>query len=108
MAEIFHNKLVRDNIPAIITENGDTPIWHVATDPERLQATLEKIVEEAKEVLESGGSADEFADLLEAYKEALIQLEYTDEMIEKIRVEKAKKRGGLSLGIILDKVVTND
>ncbi len=108
MGEIIHNKLVRDEIPAIITGNGDTPIWHTAEGEEILQATLEKIVEEAKEILESGGSLDEFADLKQAWLKAVELLGYTEEAIEAARIEKVKKRGGLSLNIILDKVVTND
>ena len=108
MSEIIYNKLVRDNIPAIITENGDTPTWHVADEKEQLSATLEKIVEEAKEVLESGGSVDELADLKEVYLKLSDLLGYTDEMIEVARIEKAKKRGAFSSNIILDKVAIND
>jgi len=108
MGEIIYNKLVRDNIPTIITENGDTPIWHTADEKEQLQATLEKVVEEAKEVLESGGSKDELGDLKQTLLKLYELLGYTEEMIETARIEKAKKRGAFSLNIILDKVVTND
>ena len=108
MGEIIHNKLVRDFIPKVITENGDTPVWHVLKDDERLKPTLEKIVEEAKELLESGGSAEEVVDLQDVLNEALNLLGYDEQKLEAIRIEKAKKRGGFSLGIFLDKVVTND
>jgi len=108
VSEIVHNKLVRDNIPAIITANGDTPIWHTADEKERLQAALEKIVEEAKEVLESGGSIYEFADLEETRLKVYELLGYTEEMVEAARIEKAKERGGFLLNIILEKVITDD
>ena len=108
MSEIMHNKLVRDSIPDIITQNGDTPVWHTAEGEEVLRASLVKIVEEANEILESGGSLEEFADLKEVWLKTTQLLGYSEEMIETARLEKAKKRGGLSLNIILDKVVLHD
>ena len=38
-----YNKLVRDNIPNIIKENGEEPIYHTLNDEEYWDALLKKI-----------------------------------------------------------------
>lgn len=108
MGKIIHNKLVRDKIPAIITKNGDEPVWHTLPESKRLAALLEKLIEEAKELQESNGSLEERADVAEVLKEIDTLLGYDGSIVEAARIEKAEKRGGFSLGIFLDKVVTND
>lgn len=108
MSEIIHNKLVRDKIPAIITENGDKPTWHSLSDKEYLTALLDKLIEEAQELRESNGSLEERADVAEVLRQIDASLNFTEKTVERARIEKAKKRGGFSLGIFLDKVVTND
>jgi predicted house-cleaning noncanonical NTP pyrophosphatase (MazG superfamily) len=108
MGEIIHNKLVRDKIPAIITKNGDEPVWHVLKEKERLLALLNKLIEEAKELLESGGSLEERADVAEVLKELDKLLGFDESTVETERLDKANKRGGFSSGVFLDKVITND
>lgn len=109
MSEIVYNKLVRDNIPAIITADNAEPVFETLTDNAAyLQSLLEKFVEEAKELLESGGSLDEWADVEEVRKAILEQQGHDYATVEAARIEKAKKRGSFSLRIFLKKVVTND
>ena len=43
-----YNKLVRDNIPNIISENGEKPITRVLTDEEYIRELNIKIEEEVK------------------------------------------------------------
>lgn len=46
-------KLVRDNIPAIIEKNGETCVTRKLTDKEYETALAEKLQEEVKELLEA-------------------------------------------------------
>ena len=48
-----YNKLVRDNIPNIIKENGEEPIYHILNDEEYWNALLKKDTEELEEVKEA-------------------------------------------------------
>ena len=102
----MYNKLVRDNIPDIIRSNGEEPIVHVLDD-EAYKSELErKLLEEANEVVESGGvdRIYELADLMEVVH-ALLELEKkTMEDVENARVEKHNKRGGFTKRLYLEGV----
>jgi predicted house-cleaning noncanonical NTP pyrophosphatase (MazG superfamily) len=109
VAEIIYDKLVRDTIPEIISADNAEPIHRVlADDQEYLHALLEKLVEEAKELLDANGSIEERADVAEVLKAIDELLGYDTEVVESARIDKAKKRGGFSLRIFLEKVVKND
>lgn len=108
MTEINHQKLVRDKIPEIIKADGREPITRILDDAEYKRALLEKAVEEAKELLESGGSLGERADLAEVLRE-LDELEgFTPEAIDAARTEKSELRGGFMKRIFLEREVIND
>lgn len=49
---MMYQKLVRDNIPAIIEKNGETCVTRKLTDKEYETALAEKLQEEVKELLE--------------------------------------------------------
>lgn len=105
--EKIYNKLVRDNIPKIITNNNGTPITKVLNDAEYKQALEEKLFEEYKEVIESSSSnrLEELADLLEVIKSlAVLEGSSLDEII-KIANHKAEKRGSFNKRIYLEKVI---
>lgn len=53
--ERISNKLVRDNIPNIIKENGEVPITRILTDEEYKKELEKKLDEELQEVLEATG-----------------------------------------------------
>jgi predicted house-cleaning noncanonical NTP pyrophosphatase (MazG superfamily) len=109
MSELVYNKLVRDAIPEIIEADSAVPYWHrLSSDEDYKRALLEKLVEEAKELLESDGSLEERADVAEVLK-ALDEVNGQDaQMIEAARAEKAHKRGGFASRIYLEKAVKND
>ena len=108
--EKTYNKLVRDNIPNIIKNNGEKPITRILTNEEYKQELEKKLYEEYQEVLESSGEdrIEELADMLEVIK-ALAKLENKDlEDIINIANQKNSKRGSFNDKIFLEKVITNN
>jgi len=91
-----YNKLIRDKIPEIIKNNGDTCLTHIASEEEYKQKLVEKLQEEVDEY-KKDPSLEELADILEV----IYALGDKEEM-EKIRKQKFEKRGGFSKRIILD------
>ena len=108
MGEIVYNKLVRDLIPAIITGDNQTPVTRVLSDDEFRKALLEKLVEEAKELLESDSEIGERADIAEVLRSLDAILGYSKDEIESARANKADKRGGFEQKIFLEKAITHD
>lgn len=105
--EKVYNKLVRDNIPEIIKNNGESPVVSILDD-ERYKEELEKkLYEEYKEVIEASGTdrVEELADMLEVIR-ALAKLENStlDEVIE-VSNQKVKKRGAFDKKIFLERVI---
>ena len=106
----FKYKLVRDNIPNIIKNNGEDPITRILTNEEYKQELEKKLYEEYQEVLESSGEdrIEELADMLEVIK-ALAKLENKClEDIINIANQKNSKRGSFNDKIFLEKVITNN
>ncbi|GGL69029.1 nucleoside triphosphate pyrophosphohydrolase [Halocalculus aciditolerans] len=95
-----YDKLVRDGIPGIIEEEGETPVTHVADGDEYEDRLLD---EEAAEYRESG-DVEELADVLEVVH-ALRDLEgRSRDELETMRAEKAEERGRFSEGVVLERV----
>jgi len=96
------NKLVRDRIPNIIKASGKTPITKILNQEDYITELRKKCEEELQEYLSAKTneeSLEELADLLEIIH-ALTSIHGSSfEEIEKLRVEKAAKRGSF-----LDKV----
>ena len=103
-----YNKLVRDKIPQIIQDDNQQPVTRILTDDEFRQRLLEKLIEEAQELLDSNGDKGERADIAEVLKALDAVLGYTDEEIESARADKAEKRGGFEQKIFLEKAITHD
>ncbi len=96
-----YHKLVRDYIPDRIQEKGERAVFHIADKEEYQEKLREKLSEEVAEYLESQ-STEELADILEVVY-ALAQLAGdTPAIVEKLRAEKAEKRGAFTKRIILD------
>ena len=103
MKTITYNKLVRDKIPEIIEKDGKTCTYSVLSDEEYLKKLDEKLGEELAEYQESK-SLEELADLLEVMRAVAAARGSSMEEVEKIRQEKARKRGGFEKKILLEKV----
>ncbi len=105
MAEKFYNKLVRDKIPEIIKDTGETPIARVLTDEEYKIALLEKLIEEARELLESIGSLEERADVGEVLSALDEVFGWSASDITKARDTKNNRKGGFSKKLYLEKTI---
>lgn len=102
-----YNKLVRDNIPEIIKNNGEEAIIRILNDDEYKIELERKLNEELKEVLEAENDdrIEELADMLEVMI-SLAELEKkTLEDIIEICDKKREKRGGFSKRLYLEKVI---
>lgn len=105
--ERIYNKLVRDNIPTIIKNNGETPVTKILNDVEYKEELEKKLYEEYQEVIESSGNdrIEELADMLEVIR-ALAGLEgkcLSD--IISVADKKNEKRGAFKEKIFLKKVM---
>lgn len=105
MGEVIHNKLVRDGVPDIIRRDNAEPYTRTLDDDELYkQELLRKLVEEATELLESGGSLEERADVAEVLREIDRSL-FDDQSVEVARVRKLRERGGFKNRTFLEKVI---
>lgn len=97
---IKYNKLVRDNIPEIIIENGQIPHTKVLTEEEYKCALEEKLKEEVNEYI-SDQSIEELADILEVL-DAIVQFNKFSwkDILDKKDMKK-KQRGGFRKKIFL-------
>ena len=96
-----YDKLVRDGIPEYIRNKGENVVFHVADEAEYWQKLKEKITEEL-EKFKKDESSEEFADLLEVIDAAAEYKKFDRSDLEKIRREKAEKKGVFKNRIILD------
>lgn len=104
-----YNKLVRDNIPKIIEQNGEKPIIKILSDKEYKKELLKKLQEECSEVITAENQdqlLEELADVYEVLNAlARIQNKTMDDVV-KIAEQKKLKRGGFEKKIYLKKVIT--
>lgn len=105
MERVF-NKLVRDNIPNKITNNGEVAITRILDDEEYKKELYKKLLEESDEVISSKDSdetMEELADVLEVLKSiAELNGKRIEDVIE-VANQKRIKRGGFEKRIFLEK-----
>jgi predicted house-cleaning noncanonical NTP pyrophosphatase (MazG superfamily) len=103
---VVHHKLVRDQIPAIITAAGGQPVTRVLDDVGYEAALRAKLLEEAHEAQAApdGELASELADVLEVLQAlaAVHDLGWEDIVSEASR--KRAERGGFDDRIFLEHV----
>ena len=102
----IYNKLVRDKIPNIIEEKGETPVVKVLDEINYKKELEKKLYEEYKEVIEANGDEriEELADMLEVIRAlACLENKNLNDIIEKAD-KKSEKRGAFNQKIFLEKV----
>ena len=104
MARIVYNKLVRDRIPEIIEASGKVCVVETLDDDAYLRAIDVKLDEELAEYHEEQ-NIEELADLMEVIRAAAVARGYTVEELERVRAEKAAKRGGFEKKLFLREVI---
>lgn len=101
--KIYH-KLVRDRIPEIIEAAGKKCVCETLSDEDYISLLDQKLNEELAEYQESK-SLEELADLLEAVQAVVKARGWALEELERVRADKAAKRGGFEKKILLREVV---
>lgn len=99
-----YNKLVRDKIPQIIEATGKNYTTKTLTDQDYIIYLKEKSYEELDELFAANlreDSVEELADLLEIIHALANYHQSSIEEVEKVRQEKAEKRGGFQERIFL-------
>ena len=101
-----YNKLIRDKIPEIIEKNGVKSKTKSLTDEEYKEELLKKIVEEAKEVMETNGNIKdlikEIGDIIEVTNYVIETFGLDKKEIEKLRNERKESRGGFDKKLFLE------
>lgn len=99
-----YNKLVRDRIPEIITENGGKPVTSILGDIEYKKMLDDKLLEEVNEYLKDD-NLEEIADIYEVISAILEYKGVSFEDMQKIAIEKKNNRGGFYSRIFLKEVI---
>lgn len=100
-------KLVRDGIPDKIRRNGEEPIVRVLTDEENLQALIQKLLEESKEVATADTRVkmvEELADLAEVMKALMLAKKISTTEVLLIQQLKYDTVGGFDGKLFLEGV----
>jgi len=90
-------KLIRDKIPALLESKGISVHTKILEDQEFISRLKDKLVEEAKEVLEASNSneiCEELADVMELVQTLSKACGLSIEQIEQRRLEKRETKGG--------------
>lgn len=100
----IYNKLVRDRIPEIIQNNGQSCSARPLKEKEFVEELKKKADEELNEYLNSQSdqeAVEELADLLEIVYTLADQHGYSVEDLEEVRRKKERDRGGFQDKIFL-------
>lgn len=98
-----YNKLVRDKIPEIIEANNQSCTIEVLSDKDCITFLEQKLNEECAEY-QADKNIEELADILEVIYAIASARGVSKEALERVRQEKADKRGGFSKRIFLKDV----
>lgn len=103
---ILYNKLIRDNIPEIIAQDGKIAITEVLNDEEYFVMLKKKLQEEVDEFMQSG-TVEELADIGEVMHAIMDLKNIALDEFQRVRLEKLKKNGGFHKRLLLREVKTN-
>ena len=105
MAEIIHNKLVRDKIISIILEEGYQVETHKISDNKQyIELLNNKLNEEVKEYNESHDPM-ELIDIMEVIFAIAENIGISIKTLEEMRITKLDSKGGFKDRVFLKKVI---
>lgn len=104
MSTKIYNKLVRDQIPDIISNLGKTCICETIPDENLLEKLNEKLLEEVNEYIEAG-TIEELVDIGEVIHAILAFKKVSVDEYQMMRIDKRKARGGFDKRILLKEVI---
>ena len=102
-----YNKLIRDKIPEIIKKDNAVPKISELNDKEFKIALKEKLVEEAKELLEAKTDEEilnELSDVLQLIESIALNNNLSITQVEKQKEKKKQERGGFDKKLFLEYV----
>ena len=102
-----YNKVVRDNIPNIIRNNGETPTIRILTEEDYAAELNKKLMEEIAEYNENY-DVMELVDVVEVVYGILRTKNISIKKFEKLRKTKYKAKGGFEKATYLESVYTKD
>jgi predicted house-cleaning noncanonical NTP pyrophosphatase (MazG superfamily) len=106
MKSIKYNKLIRDRIPEIIEKSGKKAIVETLNESDYINFLKVKLEEELEEFKKSE-DIEEIADIIEVLY-AIVEFKgMSIKDLEKIRLEKAEKRGAFKKRLLLKEVIEN-
>ena len=100
---IEYDKHIRDKIPEIIEQSGKKCIIEVMDNDTYIEYLDQKLNEELAEY-QQDKSIEELADLLEVMYAVVTARGYSVAELERIRLEKAEKRGAFEKRLLLKSV----
>lgn len=98
-----YNKLVRDKIPEIIENAGKIPHTRILDNDEYITELDRKLDEECAE-FHKDKNVEELADIMEVVYALAEAIGSSPEELERVRKDKADKRGGFEKKIFLERV----
>lgn len=100
MSKIKYNKLVRDNIPKLISSDSKKCKIKQVYGEKKLNYLCQKLLEESEEFIETK-TIEELADIQEVIYAVAKELKITPQELEETRLAKANARGSFDLGVVL-------
>lgn len=116
MSTITYNKLVRDKIPDIISNDSNTEViklHRITNKDEFISVLIHKLIEETHELKEAclndkSNVLNELADVHEVLNEILNQFGYSEDNLWEARRLKAEQKGLFKDKIYLESVQTHN
>ncbi len=109
--EIIYDKLVRDNIPEIIKNDGEIPITRILDDEEYFEYLLKKDGEELEEVRNADSKENVKKELADKLELIIAMANFYGFNLDDIILEADKKReknGAFNKRILLVKTIKKD
>lgn len=99
-----YDKLVRDNIPAIIKSQGNIVEVRTLSEAEYIVYLNKKLKEEVLEYLEDN-CIEELCDILEVIEAISSAMKFSNEDIQTIKAQKVQEKGAFKNKVFLSRVI---